>query len=139
MAAGYAALSALTERDGAVYALLKKLAERLKAGFENEILPLLADREWTIRLVQEESLFWFSFRTQGDTNPVRRVDRIAPFSANIYKHIFHAMLGRGIYLAPSAYEVGFLNAAMRGHDIDYFIESLRRTVRQLSGSIKDFA
>jgi glutamate-1-semialdehyde 2,1-aminomutase len=69
---------------------------------------------------------------------VRRVDRIAPFSAGIYKQIFHAMLARGIYLAPSAYEVGFLNVAMRGRDIDYFIECLRKTVRQLSGSVKDF-
>jgi glutamate-1-semialdehyde 2,1-aminomutase len=138
MAAGLAALRCLAERDGAAYAHLKKLAERLKAGFESEILPLLKGREWTIQLVQEESLFWFSFRPQGDNNPVRRVDRIAPFSAGIYKQIFHAMLSRGVYLAPSAYEVGFLNVAMRGRDIDYFIECLRKTVRQLSGSVKDF-
>ncbi len=138
MAAGHAALSCLAERDGAVYSHLKKLAERLKEGFEKEILPLLADREWTIQLVQEESLFWFSFRPQGETSPVRRVDRITPFSASIYKQIFHAMLFRGVYLAPSAFEVGFLNAAMRGRDIDYFIDQLRKTVRQLPGAIKDF-
>lgn len=139
MAAGHAALQCLAERDGAVYSHLKKLAARLKEAFESDILPLLNNREWTIQLVQDESLFWFSFRPQGDTGPVRRVDRIAPFSGNIYKQIFNAMLDRGVYLAPSAYEVGFLNAAMRGRDIDYFTDSLRKTVRQLPGSVKDFA
>lgn len=139
MAAGHAALQCLAERDGAAYLHLKKLAARLKEAFESDIAPLFSGREWTIELVQDASLFWFSFRPQGDTGPVRRVDRIAPFSGNIYKRIFHAMLDRGVYLAPSAYEVGFLNVAMRGRDIDYFTDSLRKTVRQLPGSVKDFA
>jgi glutamate-1-semialdehyde 2,1-aminomutase len=139
MAAGHAALQCLAERDGAAYLHLKKLAARLKEAFESDIAPLFSGREWMIQLVQDESLFWFSFRLQGDTLPVRRVDRIAPFSADIYKRIFHAMLDRGVYLAPSAYEVGFLNLAMRGRDIDYFTDSLRKTVRELPDSVKDFA
>lgn len=139
MAAGHAALNCLLWREGKVYTHLQKLAARLKDRFENEIVPVLAGREWTIQLVQEESLFWFSFRTQGDFQTVRRAESIAPFSASVYKQIFHGMLQRGVYLAPSAYEVGFLNAAMHGRDIDSFIVNLRKTIRGLSPAIKDFS
>lgn len=139
MAAGLAALKELAANQAAAYEHLRKLAGRLGAAFEKEITPLFAGRDWSIRLVQEESLFWFSFRKPGDTAAIRRVDQIAGFSAAIYKQIFHAMLERGVYLAPSAYEVGFLNAAMRGRDIDAFIEKLRKTIKQLPASSHEFA
>lgn len=34
------------------------------------------------------------------------------------------MLDRGIYLAPSSYEVGFLNSAMTTQDLDRFLNVL---------------
>jgi len=34
-----------------------------------------------------------------------------------FKRFFHAMLDRGVYLAPSAYEAGFVSAAHSAGDI----------------------
>lgn len=139
MAAGYAALRCLAEDDGAVYHHLKKLALRLKAAFTSEVTPLFAERDWKINLVQDESLFWLSFRRAKDQDAVRRVDQIPEFASMLYSKIFHSLLERGIYLAPSAYEVGFLNAAMRGRDIDFFIEHLAKSVRKLPESVSAMA
>jgi len=46
-------------------------------------------------------------------------------SANIerFKKYFHAMLDRGIYLPPSAYESWFLNNALSIKDLDYTVEA----------------
>jgi glutamate-1-semialdehyde 2,1-aminomutase len=38
-----------------------------------------------------------------------------------FNRFFHAMLGAGIYLAPSAYEAGFVSAAHAGRDIEQTI------------------
>jgi glutamate-1-semialdehyde 2,1-aminomutase len=35
-----------------------------------------------------------------------------------FKRFYHAMLRRGVYLAPSAFEAGFVSAAHVGADID---------------------
>jgi glutamate-1-semialdehyde 2,1-aminomutase len=37
--------------------------------------------------------------------------------ADAFKRFFHAMLERGIYLAPSAYEAGFVSSAHSDEDI----------------------
>jgi len=34
-----------------------------------------------------------------------------------FNHFFHAMLDRGVYLAPALYEAGFVSAAHRPEDI----------------------
>ncbi|MFO1470722.1 MAG: glutamate-1-semialdehyde 2,1-aminomutase [Turneriella sp.] len=138
MAAGYAALKKLVHKKGEVYGHLDKLAGHLKKLFLTEIEPLFNGREWRIQLVQDASLFWFSFRKAGNQEMVRSVTAIEPFSGKIYAQIFHAMLKHGIYLAPSAYEVGFLNAAMRKNDIEYFIAALKKIIGKLPAKIRDF-
>ena len=40
-----------------------------------------------------------------------------------FKRFFHAMLERGVYLAPSAYEAGFVSAAHSDADIQASIEA----------------
>ena len=42
---------------------------------------------------------------------------------DMFRSFFHAMLDRGIYLAPSAYEAGFVSAAHDDDDIDATIEA----------------
>jgi hypothetical protein len=51
----------------------------------------------------------------------RRVDSFAKVMAcdvERFKRFFHGMLDEGIYLAPSAFEAGFLSAAHSAEDID---------------------
>lgn len=138
MAAGLAALKSLTRKEGEVYRHLHGLAERLKTNFATDVAPLFSGRDWQIVLVQEESLFWLSFQKAGAPAFIRNVNAIESFSAKVYGRIFHDMLNRGIYLAPSAYEVGFLNAAMRERDIDRFTGALKSIVHELPQQHRDF-
>ncbi len=54
-------------------------------------------------------------------------------SANnqFFSKYFHAMLSRGIYLPPSAFESWFLNNALTKKDIDYTIEATEESLREL--------
>ena len=54
-------------------------------------------------------------------------------SANIemFKKYFHAMLDRGIYLPPSAYESWFLNNALTKEDLDYTISATKESVAEI--------
>jgi glutamate-1-semialdehyde 2,1-aminomutase len=42
-----------------------------------------------------------------------------------FNRFFHAMLGQGVYLAPSAYEAGFVSAAHGDAEIEATIAAAR--------------
>lgn len=48
-----------------------------------------------------------------------------------FKRFFHAMLDEGIYLAPSAFEAGFVSGAHSCQDIDSTVETARRVFKTL--------
>ena len=48
-----------------------------------------------------------------------------------FKRFFHAMLDEGVYLAPSAYEAGFVSGAHGCGDIDATVDIARRVLKQL--------
>jgi glutamate-1-semialdehyde 2,1-aminomutase len=48
-----------------------------------------------------------------------------------FNRFFHAMLDRGVYLAPSAYEAGFVSAAHSDADIDATIAAAREVFKTL--------
>ena len=56
-------------------------------------------------------------------------------SANndMFKKYFHAMLSRGVYLPPSAFESWFLNNALTKKDIDYTIEATEESLKEIAG------
>ena len=45
--------------------------------------------------------------------------------AAVFGKFFHEMLNRGVYLAPSIYEAGFMSAAHTDEDIDATIAAAR--------------
>jgi len=47
-----------------------------------------------------------------------------------FNRFFHAMLERGIYLAPSAYEAGFVSAAHGAREIEETLAAAREAFRQ---------
>ncbi len=53
------------------------------------------------------SMFGLYFREQ----PPRRFSEVMQCDATAFNHFFHAMLDAGVYLAPSAYEAGFISLA----------------------------
>ncbi len=50
-----------------------------------------------------------------------------------FRRFFHAMLAAGVYLAPSAFEAGFVSAAHSAAEIDATIEAADRAFARLAG------
>ncbi len=53
-----------------------------------------------------------------DQATVSRFDQVMACDAELFKRFFHQMLASGIYLAPSAFEAGFISSAHSDSDID---------------------
>jgi glutamate-1-semialdehyde 2,1-aminomutase len=65
---------------------------------------------------------------------VSRFDEVMACDVERFKRFFHGMLAEGIYLAPSAFEAGFMSAAHSNEDIDATIASARRVFASLRQS-----
>jgi glutamate-1-semialdehyde 2,1-aminomutase len=48
-----------------------------------------------------------------------------------FNRYFHAMLDRGVYLAPALYEAGFVSAAHSAADIDATLDASRAALKTL--------
>lgn len=104
MAAGTATLRALLANDGAAYTELDRLGAALEQGM-NKIFAK-HDVPWSV--VRQGSILWLALQ---DGEPPRKYEDIKPEAADVYGRLHGALLDRGIYLAPSAYEVMFVSLA----------------------------
>ena len=50
----------------------------------------------------------------------------------LFKRFFHAMLDEGVYLAPSAFEAGFVSAAHSDEDLDITLDTAEAIFKALS-------
>ncbi len=121
MAAGLAMLRKLD--TDSVFDKLKSKAEFLK----KELTPVLNDCKGRVLFTQIESIFTFSFT---DLKEINSVDQVKTCDMKRYADFHAEMLGRGVYLAPSGYEVGFLSYAHSDEDIE-------KTVGAVHGSLKN--
>ena len=122
MAAGNRTLQIL-ERDG-VHDQLEALGDRLERGARAMID---AHPDWRVAFARQGSLFWFAF---GDRTVPRTDSAIAADAAALYRRFFAACLREQVYLAPSAYEVGFLSAAHADADVDRAIAVFERALAE---------
>ena len=119
MCAGLAMLQRL--EDGGVYARLEALGARLETAVAR--IPHLA-------IQRVGSVFWFCLTASGrPALPIRRTAAAPADAGANYARIYHPLLESGIYLAPSAWEVGFLSAAHSETDIDILADALGNAVR----------
>jgi glutamate-1-semialdehyde 2,1-aminomutase len=63
--------------------------------------------------------------------PVRTFADVQSTDIQRFKKFFAGMLGRGIYLAPSAYEAMFISLAHSTDDIERTIEAARGSFREI--------
>jgi len=63
--------------------------------------------------------------------PVHSFADVMACDVERFKRFFHAMLAEGVYLAPSAFEAGFISAAHAHADIDATIAAARRAFGKL--------
>ena len=73
-------------------------------------------------------MFGFVFT---DAGPVRSFAQVANADINRFKKFFHGMLAAGIYLAPSAFEAGFVSAAHGDDEISATLEAARKVLANL--------
>jgi glutamate-1-semialdehyde 2,1-aminomutase len=78
---------------------LEREAKRANAGFSTD---------------GEGGMFGIFFRA----SPPRTFAEVMQCDRERFNRFFHAMLARGVYLAPSAYEAGFVSAAHSAADLD---------------------
>ena len=122
MCAGLAMLRALS--DGTVYTQLESRGAQL----EREVASIPG-----LIVQRTGSVFWICLAGANaarlrDTGAVLRSPSQYPEGcAKRYTEIYHPLLARGIYLAPSAFEVGFISAAHASEDIEALAAALRAT------------
>ncbi len=102
MAAGARTLEYLIENDA--WNVLNESARSLCAKIETRA----AQHDWPFRIVRCGSVFWMCLGTR--TAP-RTAEAIDDGAAEVYSKIHAHCLANGVYLAPSAYEVGFVSMA----------------------------
>jgi glutamate-1-semialdehyde 2,1-aminomutase len=63
--------------------------------------------------------------------PVRNLDDAKTSDTKAFAKFFHALLEKGIYLAPSQFETGFLSTAHSDGDIEDTARALRDALRHI--------
>jgi glutamate-1-semialdehyde 2,1-aminomutase len=117
MAAGLTTLQ-LIDAPG-FYESLSKQTKRLTDG----LAAGAADAGIPVSVEQEGGMFGLIFTADG---PVRSYAQVAAADIERFKQFFHGMLAEGVYLAPSAFEAGFVSAAHGDAEIDTTLEAARK-------------
>jgi glutamate-1-semialdehyde 2,1-aminomutase len=102
MAAGLATLRVMQRERG------WERLEELGLALERLLAPVLEHAAEPAQLVRLGSLFWLCLQGGPVPRAAEALDARAP---ERYRGIFAHCLERGVYLAPSAFEVGFLSLA----------------------------
>jgi glutamate-1-semialdehyde 2,1-aminomutase len=121
MAAGIASLRLLDELDP--YQRLDELGLQLKAA----IVAAAKTKGIAVQVPQCGSMFSIFFTA----TPVRDYATALMGDAKLFARFFRSCLDRGVYLAPSAYEAGFLSTAHEGPDIERACEVLALAINEL--------
>jgi len=108
MAAGLTTLE-LVDQPG-FYERLGERTRQLMAG----LASAAADAGIPLSVEQQGGMFGFVFT---DAGPVRSFAQVAQADVGRFRTFFHGMLDAGIYLAPSAFEAGFVSAAHGDEEI----------------------
>ena len=114
MAAGLATLRE-TSKPG-FYETLNRRTDRLVSGLQN-----MARRNGVAVTTGHAGSMWGLYFTPG---PVRSYADARQSDTALFARWHKAALARGVFLAPSAFEAGFVSAAHSDADIDFTIEQL---------------
>jgi glutamate-1-semialdehyde 2,1-aminomutase len=74
-----------------------------------------------LQMSQEYSLFWIHEKVN---QPIRSISQIPQGQQNSFKKLFLNLLQEGVYLAPNAYEVGFISMAHTDEILDETIQKI---------------
>lgn len=123
MAAGMATLKG-TQTDGFYEELgdkVTRLTAGLKSAAQRHGIPLATN--------QAGGMFGLFFT---DQQTITRFDQVVNCDGGRFNTFFHQMLDEGVYLAPSAYEAGFVSAAHSADDINQTLSAAERVFGRLA-------
>ena len=122
MSAGIAAISKINN-DVNLYARLEKLAKKLMDGFKEAA----KSAGITIQTEVRGSMFGYFFTDHA----VKNYDDALKSDTKLFAKFHQAMLKRGIYLAPSQFETGFICDAMSEADIDLAVNAAKEAFLEI--------
>ncbi|SIO05251.1 glutamate-1-semialdehyde 2,1-aminomutase [Chitinophaga niabensis] len=122
MIAGYTLLKTLKERP-AIYTQLQEKTEQLIAG--------LRETFGAAGVVYQINHIGSMMSVHFAEYPI--VDFTAASGANneLFKRFFHAMLERGVYLPPSAFESWFISNAITTEDIEFTVSAAKAAMQAI--------
>jgi glutamate-1-semialdehyde 2,1-aminomutase len=122
MAAGLRTLELIDEDDFwlSLAAKTARLVEGLAAAAGDAGIP--------VSLEHQGGMFGMVFTDRG---PVRSFDDVSGANVERFRRFFHGMLDAGVYLAPSAFEAGFVSGAHSDDDLDETIAAASRVFASL--------
>lgn len=122
MVAGLTMLKELAGNEN-IYIELEEKAAYLKDGLDRVLkvsgLPYVINHCGTMLSIHFSS------------HPVQNFEDAASAQNEIFNEFFHAMLKRGIYLPPSAFETWFLSNALSYDDLDKTIEAAKSALAEI--------
>lgn len=122
IAAGIATLKAINETPD-LYEVLEDRANMLMQGFGEAAKENDIDLVTTVR----GSMFGYFFSDK----PVKNFTEAQQTNTERFNRFFHAMLKRGVYLAPSAFEAGFISYATSDKLIKKTIKKAKEAMREI--------
>jgi len=124
MAAGIATLEAI-DTPGFYESLgerTRQLADGLATAAADAGIPLAVE--------YAGGMFGFVFTADG---PIRRFEQVAAADTDRFRAFFHGMLEEGVYLAPSAFEAGFVSSAHGDDEIDKTLAAAAKVFGNMQG------
>ena len=123
MAAGLATLEKIEEPN--FFSALSDKTSSLIAGLKS----IAVDAGVPLAVESQGGMFGFVF---SEDDSVSSYEQVAAADIERFKKFFHGMLERGIYLAPSAFEVGFISSAHGDEEIAKTLDAARQTIATLA-------
>jgi glutamate-1-semialdehyde 2,1-aminomutase len=122
MIAGYVMLKTLKENPS-IYKQLEESTSYLRTGLDAVLKA--SGTPYVINQLGSMISVHFSDR------PVINFATAASANNELFKKFFHAMLKRGVYLPPSAFETWFLCNALTKEDLDATIQAAKESLQEI--------
>jgi len=123
MAAGLSTLELVSQPD--FYSQLEQRTRQLLDGLKQ----IASDANIPFSCNQVGGMFGLFFSEEQN---ISRFDQVMNCDQDRFKQFFHLMLEQGIYLAPSAFEAGFVSAAHTEQDIKQTLAAAKVACAQLT-------
>ena len=118
-----AGLTQLHELDKAgAYETLDQIGANLEAG----VKKIFSEKGIPHRFNRVGSMFCLFFTDAEIIN----LDSVKTQDLEMFRKLFWSMIDKGIYIAPSPYETGFLSLAHNREDIDETLTAMEDTIRE---------